>query len=240
MLKTQSSINLVVAAYQENLDWIKQVNHPTIIYNKNDQPINTTNAKVVQLANIGRESHSYLHHITTNYDSLADITIFSQGNPFKHCPHFIEIANCCNIQQMNDLAKKYNKRNWPKSNEDFCMMGCYYCVNYKSVTSNELIIPQENIDLWTELTKWMIDTNTKLPPKTLVVSEGAIFVISKQNLLKFSIEKYKQLYAFHHKYKYTPWFMEAFWYHMFNDCEENFPKLFPYRHRLNNPTYFHI
>ncbi|RYG68271.1 DUF3431 domain-containing protein, partial [bacterium] len=38
----------------------------------------------LQLPNIGREAHTYLHHIVTRYDELAPITVFSQGKPFDH------------------------------------------------------------------------------------------------------------------------------------------------------------
>lgn len=42
------------------------------------------------LKNVGREQHSYLDYIVTNYFSLPDIMIFSQANPFVHEPNFLE------------------------------------------------------------------------------------------------------------------------------------------------------
>ena len=35
--------------------------------------------KVIPLPNVGRESHTYLTHIVTQYDDLSDYTIFFQG-----------------------------------------------------------------------------------------------------------------------------------------------------------------
>ncbi|ORY34129.1 hypothetical protein BCR33DRAFT_791192 [Rhizoclosmatium globosum] len=35
--------------------------------------------EVIQLENVGREGHTYLHHIITHYDNLADHTLFMQG-----------------------------------------------------------------------------------------------------------------------------------------------------------------
>ncbi len=34
---------------------------------------------MIQLPNVGRETHTYLHHIVSRYDSLADWTVFSQA-----------------------------------------------------------------------------------------------------------------------------------------------------------------
>jgi hypothetical protein len=44
---------------------------------------------VVEVENIGREGHTYLHHMITAYDSLKDRIIFSQGDPFTHNDTFL-------------------------------------------------------------------------------------------------------------------------------------------------------
>ena len=74
---------IVVARYNESIDWTKFYN--CIIYNKGD-PIENTNTttNVTTLPNVGREGHTYLHHIINNYDTLSDYTMFLQGNPFDH------------------------------------------------------------------------------------------------------------------------------------------------------------
>ena len=46
--------------------------------------------EVEPLANIGREGHTYLHHIIQNYDNLCEYTIFTQADPFKHNPTFVQ------------------------------------------------------------------------------------------------------------------------------------------------------
>lgn len=40
-----------------------------------------------KLANVGRESHTYLHHIISNYDKLAGITVFLQGEDLRRNNH---------------------------------------------------------------------------------------------------------------------------------------------------------
>jgi hypothetical protein len=79
---------LVVARYNEDLIWLSKVNNKKItIYNKG----NNINYNNIKLPNIGRESHTYLTHIIKNYDNLADITIFTQGDPFFHSPDFLNL-----------------------------------------------------------------------------------------------------------------------------------------------------
>jgi hypothetical protein len=42
----------------------------------------------LHLPNIGREAHTYLHHICTRYETLAPLTVFCQGKPFDHAFDF--------------------------------------------------------------------------------------------------------------------------------------------------------
>jgi hypothetical protein len=80
------SIEIVVARYNEPLDWISHSpfnKYNIIVYNKSNnddfaKPPNVT--RIVKLDNVGRESHSYLYHIVSNYDNLSDITIFFPGS----------------------------------------------------------------------------------------------------------------------------------------------------------------
>lgn len=88
---------LVVARYQENLNWL--YNLPVqrtpdgwsagvtiTVYDKS--PDQSAGARAVGLPNIGREAHTYLQHIVSRYDQLADWTIFCQGKPFDHAFDF--------------------------------------------------------------------------------------------------------------------------------------------------------
>lgn len=59
-----------------------------IIYNKGPDQISGTS-----LPNVGREAHTYLHHIVNSYDSMSDCIIFCQANPFDHEPSFLNKIN---------------------------------------------------------------------------------------------------------------------------------------------------
>ena len=85
---------IVVARYNENLDWLKKIKKSKdikiTVYNKGKDDIDVP---FIPLPNIGRESHTYLYHIINNYDNLADQTIFCQGDPIFHSPDFINLIN---------------------------------------------------------------------------------------------------------------------------------------------------
>jgi hypothetical protein len=76
-------LELVVARHQEDLAWLRRVprDFAITIYNKGPQLPQAT-----LLPNIGREAHTYLHHLTERHDTLADLTVFVQGHPFDHAP----------------------------------------------------------------------------------------------------------------------------------------------------------
>jgi Protein of unknown function (DUF3431) len=74
---------LVVARYGEDLAWLKRApkEFQVTVYDKGDG-----SGGGFALGNEGREAHTYLHHLTERYDSLADVTVFVQGHPFDHAP----------------------------------------------------------------------------------------------------------------------------------------------------------
>ena len=75
------TIELVVARYLEDLSWLNNI-PPQIAARVTDK------SPSGNLPNVGREAHTYLHHIVENYDALPDLTIFAQGKPFDHAFDF--------------------------------------------------------------------------------------------------------------------------------------------------------
>ena len=74
----------MVARCRESIEWVRAYADIAIVYNKGypiEEPL-----KVVKLGNIGREGHTYLHHIITQYNSHTDYTVFLQADPFIHNP----------------------------------------------------------------------------------------------------------------------------------------------------------
>jgi len=86
---------MVIARYKEDLHWLTKYQDKAFrnvyIYNKSDIDNTKTSKDIgcvlngkecikIDLANEGRCDHTYLHHIVTNYDTLASVTVFTKGS----------------------------------------------------------------------------------------------------------------------------------------------------------------
>ncbi|AQG80957.1 DUF3431 domain-containing protein [Spirosoma montaniterrae] len=79
---------LVVARFLEDLAWLRKrpANLTVTVYDKSTDC--SAGSDAVPLPNVGREAHTYLHHLVSRYDTLAEWTIFCQGKPFDHAYDF--------------------------------------------------------------------------------------------------------------------------------------------------------
>ena len=188
-------IQYVVAKYKENIDWTKNLDN-VIIYDKN----NST------LPNVGRESHTYIHHIITNWENLADITVFLQGHPHDHtnkmnldnflkkCIEEAKVSNCSQNFTINkqwaDSGSSYEnllKLNRIVDNYDLNLNDFFY----------KYIGKEYNNDI-----KWYI---------------GAQFAVTKETIHKISKEKWQEL-LISLEYSINPitgHYMERMWYELF-------------------------
>ena len=85
------SYEFVIAHYNEDLDWIKPIASHSYVYHKGTdlQPPHLKLLSWNRLPNVGRESHTYLHHIINHYDSLPEVTVFLQAdNKHQSCKFF--------------------------------------------------------------------------------------------------------------------------------------------------------
>jgi hypothetical protein len=212
-------VTVVVAVYEENIDWIKNIKHNTIIYNKGSRHLEESEkAKVIPLQNNGRESQTYLHHIVENYDNLSDMTIFCQGGPFDHSPEFIRIANCNSIAKMNAISKKIDDRDWP-NDDHYCGIGHYFVYDLIKLASDDW-------DLKFKIPYILIGLDVMyprcIPMRFMKALWGANFAVSKQNIHRFSKAQYQKLLDYHQEFWSFPWSMEIIWHHIF--CELDAPK----------------
>lgn len=79
------NVEIVVARYNENLNWLNEYPFNQFVYtvyNKGiNQEFNKTNvSKIIDLPNVGRCDHTYLYHVVENYNNLAPITVFFPGS----------------------------------------------------------------------------------------------------------------------------------------------------------------
>lgn len=103
-MRKNQNFEIIVAHYNENLEWLRPYADNVIIYHKwNEIEPRFPVKKWIKLENVWREGHTYLYHIINNYDNLADISVFLQGNISDH----VENGSAYNkIEKYLDETKK--------------------------------------------------------------------------------------------------------------------------------------
>ena len=204
------SYKIIVARYNENIDWLNSEMVNCIIYNKGNK-LNIENE--IPLENLGRESETYLHYIITNYDNLPEVVVFTQANISDHngsndVNYLINIKNeALNYSKSNNFVKFYDRKDnihWGSEwnlRED----GYYLKDNYKN----------NNPITFIEWFKSNIDINY---PNPICVYMNAIFAVKKEYIINKPIEYYKRLIleVNHHINSTEGHFFERSWYYIFN------------------------
>jgi hypothetical protein len=75
------SYKIIVARYDEDIQWLRSEMINCIIYNKGTR-LGFNNEIILE--NVGRESETYLQYIITNYDNLPDVVVFTQARISDH------------------------------------------------------------------------------------------------------------------------------------------------------------
>jgi hypothetical protein len=89
------TVDMVIAQYKESLGWLDEFKdrpfRKVYIYSKSPKPSScptwlAERCSFEELPNVGVCDHTYVHHIIKNYNSLADVTLFTPGSaslPYK-------------------------------------------------------------------------------------------------------------------------------------------------------------
>jgi hypothetical protein len=95
-----NSHSIVIARYNEDLDWVFPYRDCVIVYNKGlDNISNFPN--VIKLKNQGREGDTYLHHMIEQYDTLSERVTFLQGESLAHNDTILFALD--NYEKMSDF-----------------------------------------------------------------------------------------------------------------------------------------
>lgn len=182
-------MDIVIAVYNENIDWVEQLSHHKLfIYLKNpNRLIEIKNkfpkASIEVLENVGRESHTYLYHIINHYYDAGTFTVFLQGNPFDHCSNVIDLINTSTTDNFFGNIYESDGNGNPHHSG----------------------LP---------LSKLYRELFGKIKMKFIFVA-GAQFMIGDHTIIKHPLEKYKLLFQKHYTEPLLPWCMERFWISLF-------------------------
>ena len=68
------SKSLIISRFDEDLDWLNSIkNFKKIIYNKGRNIQDDSLGKIINIKNVGRESHTWIYNIFNNYENLKII-----------------------------------------------------------------------------------------------------------------------------------------------------------------------
>jgi hypothetical protein len=170
LTKDNISIKILIAHYNEDLEWTKKLKYNYTIISKNGIKSDT-------LKNTGNEASSYLEYIIENYNNLANYTFFIHGhrNSWHHKENIDEKIN--NIVIKHDY---YNLNDLNITTTYELSQRVYD--EYKIII--ELIPILENI------------LNKKIDFEKIKYRSCAQFYVSKKNILLNDINVYIKLYEF--------------------------------------------
>lgn len=191
--------DIVVSRYNEDISWLERIyNYRTFIYNKGGHLDNT-----ITLPNVGREAHTYLHHIVHNYENLGEWVFFVQGHPFDHVKNYVEVLNEFPNTPIESPLKLENSIY-------FLTGGVFSQVLHSSTTGYPHHFAVLDLDgLWLELFQ-------NPHPDAYPFTAGAIFVINKETILNRSKRFYEKCLEFSISREHAAWEYERLFYAVFN------------------------
>ncbi len=203
--------SLIIARYGEDLNWLeKHKDFEITVYNKGSKLPDSNNFKVLNLKNVGRESHTWLYHIVKNYNNLNDINIFLQGN--------IDDLNCMAYKNPNDYIKKINRYGFAASR--YALLGPLHWdwnvninndIRYKKQWNNNEI-SRSNIGFRNFAKKLFPEI-----PLFVATSYSGCFAVKKEIIKKHNIIFYKKLLEIlgKHQNPIEGHYMERLWCYLF-------------------------
>jgi hypothetical protein len=196
---------LVVARYNEDISWTREFDKK-IIYNKGDFSTIPDDLKpfVVNLPNVGREAHTYLHHIVTHYDNLDNLTIFTQGRFTDHFIYNLDHFKSLVLNNTEYSRNFFDSRYWGENSRHFNFNLDDWGTDLGKKTS-------ENLGQWYERV-----FEEEFPTSPLVYM-AAIFSVSKDYIRNRSKEFYIKLIdeVSYHNAPVEAHFMERSWIQVF-------------------------
>lgn len=180
------SKQIVIARYDEDIDWIQELKQDYIIYDKTPDATPSPNTIILENHKMGREAHTILHHIVNNYFQLADQTTFLQADPF---PHFVTKYP----SMIEDLNSDYSTLFRPHGRMRVLPITRIEHYRMEQITAlcNECL----HIDV----------------PDRLIFSWGAQFTINKDIIQLKPLKLYEKLYNMIEQNEVSAYAMEFVW-----------------------------
>jgi hypothetical protein len=202
-LENKTNLQIVVARYNEDLEWLKEEpfnQYPVIVYNKgpNQDFYHAPNIqKIIPVKNVGRDAHTILYHIIENYDNLADVTVFLPGS--VQMEHKIQkakeqVIECAKYNNTVIISKQYiNAPNY-HPNGIQKELNDFQIDDYVSTDTKNKDLNPENKLLPAEIRPFGKWHATRFPNiQTNYISYNCIIGIGKKHILQHPKSYYENL-----------------------------------------------
>lgn len=203
----EQSKEVVISAYDKDYNWINQLdsNVKVTVYKKGFEPLPN---EILIEPNVGRDVHTFFYHLVNNYNNLSDYTFFAQDYPFDHVENYISLING-------------DKQLWFKHAKQ-SVDGCWFFnTQYNILLCDKKGIPNSEIinnlsfkvwatGEWEELDMESIWNQlfTLACPDYFMFAPAGHFCISKEQVLKKSLEYYKLILNILETNSQSPWIIE--------------------------------
>ena len=195
-VRDPSKLLIVVARYNESLEWLNEApfnNHQYLVYNKgiNDNFVKTNVVQIIKLANVGRCDHTYLFHIVKNFTALPNVCVFFPGSiDLPHKRHIaIRILNSVTLSSATFIAIMA-----PIPLKDF--FRGFKLDEYECVHPANFVLNNENVIYKSKLRpfgRWFRHHFGEITPA--YYQHFGVFSIDKRDILQHPITRYINILA---------------------------------------------
>jgi poly-beta-hydroxyalkanoate depolymerase len=215
-----NKIDIIIARYNENLSWLDEEPYNQfkyIVYNKGkDENFNKNNViKIINLNNVGRCDHTYIYHIITNYNNLADINVFLPGSiDMQHKKLYSTII-------LNNI-KLYNNAVFINLNKDYIdvldLYKDFYLNSWSASHSNNKINEEQLLhSKYRPFINWINYYFNNIKECNLLTL-GGVLSVSKEDILSSPLELYIKIFQELnlHSNPEAGHYVERSWCYLFN------------------------
>ena len=218
-------IEMVVSRYAEPLDWLASepfVADRYVIYNKGINPIECpagTDCYVEQVDNVGRCDHTYLHHIISRYNNLADVTVFLPGSVDAELKYkwSRKVMKQVHETQNTVFARAFSVDIVTRF-EDYEKTGSYICNNAANRELNpDFVLQPCSVR---PFGNWYRKNFPDQPVYGFQMY--GVFAVAREHIVQHPIDYYKKLisYVDHHHNPEAGFFFEVGWGAVFSPFPE--------------------
>ena len=193
---------IVISRFNENLDWVTSLKIPFQIYNKGGH----LELPHIVLNNIGREAQTYLHHLIVKFNSLAEYTVFLQGNPHRHTRNIISIINELpgGLNNLQELSR-----------------GCW------ALSDKVLVDEQSEVEAFKVYPEDFHNAFFEIPRRRFRHAYGAQYVVHRSAIQNKPVEFFIHLHDSCSWIRHEPWSIERVWPSIF-DADDK------YKHKIKS------